>query len=291
MSSIKYYQESLKVNSVGILFHLLSSLFFTMLLGYVYTLITVFVPIIYFNFLVTFGVGLVLGVANRVLARLTNNRNKRSRIVLSLTSGLMVCYFQWTTYIVYLYQGQFPTPMEFFLGNVWIFNPSDFVNAILEINRVGAWSIFGIQFKGFVLTGIWIIEASILIILPITAIRKTEIYPYSEFLEKWYPKYTLSNDLESISTINKFTNDLSMDAVTAINSLKLGDAFRHTKIHLFYLKDEEHQYLTVEQIFIDGRGSGKKNRTIIINNLEVPNKIGEKILQTFEHKFERVDIF
>lgn len=125
---------------------------------------------------------------------------------------------------------------------------------------------------------------------PIVAIVKTKIYPYSEFLGKWYDKYTLFKDFESISTVTKLKGELSTDPLKSIDSLGKGTGLRHTKVHLFYLKHEDKQYLTFEKIFIEGQGKGKKNSSIAINNFQINKSDADLILEKYENKRERIEV-
>lgn len=126
--------------------------------------------------------------------------------------------------------------------------------------------------------------------MTLVGIYKTKAYPFSELLNKWYPKYTLLKDFESVSAIGNMTRNLETDPLKSIQELKYGSAYRHTKIHLFYLKDDPNQYLTFENVYVDNRGQGKKNRTIIINNFKIDKESAQKIFENFEHKRERTEV-
>lgn len=285
-----YYQESMKINPIGLTLSYVVCLILGLFLGYVYTLITIFMPIIYVNFLLTFGFGLTLGVINRILIRLTHNRYKKSQLIQAFISGVLANYFQWTAYILYAYNGDIPSLSDYLSNVHWIVVPQNFFHAIAEINKVGLWSIFGITFNGFGLTVIWMLEALIIIALPIVAVYRTKIYPYSELLGKWYPKYTLFKDFEYISTSNKLLKDLQLDTLSVLQGLGKGTGHRHSKIHLFYHKKEEKQYLTFETIFVEGQGKGKLNSNILINNFTIDKRTADLILDKFEHNKETVDI-
>lgn len=282
------YQESMKVNPIGLTVSYGVCLILALFLGYLYSSITIFMPIVYVNLLLTLGFGLTLGIVNRFLVRLTHNRNKKSQLIQALISGVLANYFQWTAYILYAFNKEVPSLPEFFANLHWVVIPQHFIQAITEINRVGVWSMFGVVFNGFVLTAIWVIEAFIIIALPVTAVYKTKIYPYSELLGQWYPKYTLFKDFEYLSTTNKLQKDLQVDAISAIQGLGKGIGHRHSKIHLFYHKDEVNQYLTFETRLIEGKG--KVNSSVLINNFTIDRKTAELILDSFEHQKEKVEI-
>ena len=249
------------------------------------------VPIIYFKILITFGLGITLGYIIKFMVRITHNRNQKSKITQALIFGILANYFQWTAYILFAYNGKAPNLTEFLLNLHWLIHPRVFIDAISEINKVGMWSIFGVVVNGFGLTFIWIMEALIIIAIPIVAIIKTKIYPYSELLNRWFPKYTLFKDFGSIAAVNAITKELQSDPIKTINSLGKGTGIRHSKAHLFYHKDEKVAYLTFEEIFIEDAGKGKKKKDIIINNFTINKGTAENILSQFDHKKERSDIF
>ncbi len=285
-----FYQESGQINPIKQGLSYVICIGLALILGYIYSVAVIFIPIVYLNFLITVGFGLILGLICRVIVRFSHNRSKKSQIIQAIVIGFLANYFQWTVYILYAYSGEIPTVGLYFSSLHWIMIPENFFAAMAEINQFGTWSIFGITFNGFGLAAIWFAEFLIIIAGPIVAIVKTKIYPYSELLNKWYDKYTLLKDFESISAVNNLTSELVSDPLKSIESLRKGSGLRHTKIHLFYLKDEDKQYLTFEKIFIEGQGKGKKNSSIVINNLKINKTDAELILENYENKRERIDI-
>ena len=221
---------------------------------------------------------------------MSQNRDKRSQIILAIITGLLANYFQWTAYILFAYKGTFPLLTEYLLNLHWIVVPENFLNAVMEISKTGLWSVFGVPVDGLVLVLVWILEAIIIGVIPIIAVYRTKIYPYSELLQKWYPKFTLFKDFEYLSSIGLMIENLKNDTFKTINSLTKGDGHRHCKIHLFYLREEAEQYLTFENVVIEGRGTGKEVRNIAINNFAIDKKTADAILEAFDHKKEGIEV-
>lgn len=287
-----FYHESGKIDLIKQSLTYILCIGLALVLGYVYSVVTVFLPIIYLNALISIGFGLSLGFICRALFRLNHNRSKRSRIILAIIFGLLANYFQWTTYILWAYEGAIPGINEYLENILWIMVPDNFIYAITEINRIGPWEIAGTQIKGFGLTTIWIIEFLIIMAGPIVAVLKTTIYPYSELQQKWYPKFTLFNDFQSVSGSSLLLKDLEENPLETIIGLGLGTGLRHTKIHVFYLKEENKQYLTFEKIYVESKQDGKTktNSSIIVNNFKISNSVAEDILAQFENNRERMDV-
>lgn len=283
-----YYKESEQINLIKEVFSYVICIVLASILGYLYAILTIFNPVLYLSFLTTVGFGFILGLICRGLVRLSHNRSKKHQIIQAIIIGILGNYAQWTAYILYVFNETVP-PFGLYIDNLhWFVFSENFFAAIVKINTVGIWSIFGITFKGFVLTIVWVIEFLIIAVLPVIAVIKAPTRPYSELLKKWYPKYTLIKDFESISTGNQFRGHLKSAPLEAIDSLQKGNGLRYSKIHLFYLKDEEAQYLTLEKIFIGGKG--KKDSSIIINNFLINQSDVEQIFKKYDYKKEQMGI-
>lgn len=285
-----FYEESGKTDPIkqGISYTICIGL--ALILGYLYSVTIIIIPIVYLNFLITIGFGVGLGLVCKTLVRFSHNRSRKSQITQAVATGLLASYFQWTAHILYAYNGGIPGIGFYFANIQWIMVPKNFFEAVSEINRIGTWAIFGITFNGFALTIIWLIEFLLILSGPIIAIVNTRIYPYSELHHKWYQKYTLFKDFEYLSTTNSLINGLANEPISTIENLGKGSGFRHTKVHVFYLKDEQKQFLTFEGVLIEGRGKGKRNSTIILNNFMISKSNAESILDKFENRRERIEV-
>ena len=278
-----YYQESGNINTPGLIAAYILYLAVTLVLGYAYTVFSLFIPFIYFTFIATIGFSLLLGLMCRLMIRMTHNRNKKSQMIQAVIVGVLANYFQWTAYIAFAYSGEIPSFTEFLSAISWIVIPVNFIEALVEINSIGLWSVFGIPFNGFALAFVWLLEAFIIMAGPVLAVRKAVPQPYSEASSKWFPMYTLEKEFESISPSETIITALTTDALNTLKQLGLGSGTRHTKVHLFYLENESLQFLTVEKIFYEDRGKGKKNSDVIIKNIAIDTKSAQNILNEFRH--------
>lgn len=284
------YQESVKTNLLGLIISIFIHLLGAFFLGYFYNALIIKIPLVYLNFLITFGLGLLLGYIIRITVRLSHNRNKRNQIIQAIVLGLLVNYFQWIAYLLFAYNDELPKFSEYAGHIFWIFHPSSFFELMAEVNKIGLWSIFGINLNGFILTLIWLVEALLIIGGPVFSVITTKIYPYSELLMKWYSKYTLLDEFASIYGETTLMKNLQTDCLKTIKELGKGTANRYSKIHLFYLPGEEHNYLTFEKINIESRGKARKTSKIILNNFRVDKDTANKILEQYGNKRERIEI-
>lgn len=285
-----FYEESGNINFLSSAISFLICGFLALVFGYVYSSLISIIPIVYANFLLTIVFGVSIAYLVKILVRLTHNRYRKSQMILALFTGIMANYFQWTTYILFLYNGGIPSINELFQNLHWLVVPENMFHNIIEINKFGSWGIFGIPFNGFVLTFIWILEALIIAGIPVLLIYKSNTFPYSEDLNKWYPKFTILKDFESISFMDSLTKSLLVEPISAIESLGKGHGLRHSKLHLYYLENEENQYLSFENIFVEQQGKGKTTKTLMINNFLISKQVAMELKEKYENKRERIEI-
>lgn len=286
-----FYQESETLNVPGIIIAFFSILIATFFLGYLYSILIIFIPLIYFNFFITVGLGMALGYLVKILIRLTHQRSRNSKLALAVLAGLFANLFQWLVYLIYAYLGEVPSLAAYFANFGIFIQPSNFISIIGEINRVGMWSIFGIDFSGGLLTIVWLFEFAMIMAIPIMAIWKSKVFPYSENERKWYGKYSLEEDFEMMHSVQHLLEPLQKDAFKTINELEEGNGLRHSKIHIYYLENERNQYLELEKIYFESGGEGKKTSVVILDNFRIDNQAAKMILAKFKNDKVKFPIF
>lgn len=285
-----YYRESGEVRPQNVAIAIFASLLLTFLLSYLYTLFILIIPVVYVNFLITLGYGLLLGLFVRLLLRLTHNRNRKYRFIIAAAVGLLANFFQWAAFIAYAISGHFPSVADYLAGIAAAASPLQFMAGVYEVNQAGTWSILNYTFTGIPLLAVWVLEFLILLAMPLIAVHKMNIYPYSEKLGKWYPKFTLHDNFEYIAGVEKLLQDLRQDPLAALQQLKPGSGWRHSRIHLYYSPEEQYQYLTVERIYIEKMGRGKTNTSPAILNLRITKPQADAIFHHFHHGKERIEV-
>jgi len=289
LNNYNYYAPSGKIDPVRSVISYAIGIAIAIVLGYAYSILTAIIPIIYANIILCFAVGGVLAFLNRFLFRLSNNRSIRSQIIHAIVLALVVNYVQWTTYVIYIFSAEVPSLTMVIKNLTWIFQGTDFFGAISEINTYGSWSLFGGVVKGFLLTGVWLVEFLIIMVIPLISAFNGKVYPFSETQNKWYKKYTLRRDFQSIASIENLQNGFAADPTKTIEDLGLGNANRYTKIHIFHLPNESNQYISFEKTHIDHKGN--KIKDIVINNLKIDEQTAKTIMANFENAVEKLDIF
>src|SRR5690606_24489630 len=228
--------------------------------------------------LCTSGLGIAIGMLCRILVRLTHSRPKKTYYVLAVIAGLFANYFQWTVLISYLYIGKIPWVPEYLNSLDRIMTPDIFIQIIVWANEIGIWEVAGHTFTGLELVSVWLIEFVIILGFPIWNAHKIVVNPYSESFNKWYPKYTLIKEFESISTVDSFLEDFQENPIETIEKLETGSGSRHSKIHIFFKENEIEQYLKVDRVYVSE--GGKRDKTVApwVPNVVIDAKTAKAIL-------------
>lgn len=283
-----FYQESERISKPMLLLSFLLLFVISFFMAYAYLAATLFIPV-FLNPFLTIGFGLALGLFNSGVFRITKNRSKNSRYSIAIASGLFALFFQWNVALCVAYTGHMPSFSLYFQSLNWINLPTDYFQSLADINETGWWKIGKIPINGFALTVVWILEAIIILAIPIAFVYKHAVYPFSEKENRWYPKYTLLRDFESIPVGGRLLNDLKNGVLEAIASLEKGSATRHTKIHIYFLPEEDFQYLTFERVNENGGGiNGRKH--IVLNNFKIDTATAKAILNTYANNREKNEI-
>jgi hypothetical protein len=189
-------------------------------------------------------------------------------------------------YILLAYEESYVSFGEYVPKLNLILSPSLFFGIISEINSIGLWTLIGgIVINGTVLTIVWLIEATIIFGASLLLISRSNIDPYAERNNRWYPKFTLDTDFESIPAISSYLPKLEKSPIEAIKSLGKSSILRIGKVHVYYIEGEEDQYLTLENIYLDDRG--KKETELILENFRIDDVTAKDLLDEFKHKRDR----
>ncbi len=259
-----------------------SSITWAFIISYIYGVIIAVSPLVYFNFFITVGFGLTLGYGVRIISKLSSIIDKKTSTKISLASGALGIYFSWVVYILY-FLAQDSLFDSYFIEPFLVFNPIEVFQIITEINTHGLWEIFGIPFNGWILAIIWMIEAAIIMIVSTLVVKNQPQSPFSLRHDKWYKKYILHKDFESIALQENFRKDLATNCKEVIGLLGNGLAYHHAMISIFFLEEENEQYLTVENVRNDK--SGKRiNSTEVTHLLPISRDEAKELIEKYHGK-------
>lgn len=277
-----YYQESGKANPIGLLITFLVLLTVAIVFGYLYSMLTVYIILPYFNFFLTVGFGLLLAFTLRLITHFTKNRNKTSRYVLAALGGLMGILFSWVAYILYTYIGNFPSMVDYIKNIPNIINPKIF-QGINYISQQGYWSIGEIVPSSRQLWGIWFIEAVIILFPSLFFTFRGKKHPFSEIHNKWFKKHTLDRYFEPFYSSQKIEQSLDIDPLQTMEDLGKGDAFKHSKVHLYYLEEAEEAFVNIDLVQENRDGKGKPQVEVILEPYKIKQSVAKEILSKYHH--------
>jgi len=178
MESQKFeaYRHSGKYSMKGPVLAVLLSAVAALALGLLYTKLMQWIPLIYFNFLLTAGYGFAFGWVIAKILRSTKTRNTAVAVICGLIGGMFALYGEWSAHIRNLFEVKslLLMPDQVFVG-------------MQVLYEFGSWSLKGGDAVSGVLLGIvWVAEAVTIIgfsvVLPYKAIADV---PFCERNQCW----------------------------------------------------------------------------------------------------------
>ncbi|GAB5399934.1 MAG: hypothetical protein Aureis2KO_15190 [Aureisphaera sp.] len=239
-------------------------------------------PVIYLGFVVTIGFGLIFGILYRVISKVAKVRDSNFIIYSSLGVLALGMYFSWSAYLLHLY-GEL---MEYFPNVGLLFTPGWVVRRIQELYTYGSWGVTGdTTVSGLPLAVIWIVEAAIIVFTAFRVLKGYEISPFSQRFNKWFIKYKLHDEYQSLADAQMFFDMEGNTLSEKIGNLGKGKAMRYGRISLFMLQNAGEAYLLYENIGRDSKGK-KETGTTVINHLIVPRTEAEQLIKKYYGKKE-----
>jgi hypothetical protein len=164
----------------------------SLVLSIIYVALQWFIPFIYLNVFITVGFGLGLAIAGYLAVRFAKIRNPYVGVLLGVAAGLAGLYSQWALYMSLMSQA------DGNIAGVWaktsfnlstyllvLLHPSVLFQAMPALNEVGTFSIKSAQVSGILLWIVWLIEALIIVAIPVFATWSFAAAPFSELTSKW----------------------------------------------------------------------------------------------------------
>ena len=291
MNSINFYKPEKNANLLFLLVWIILMLSITISLSYLYCLSSLYMPIIYFSVLITCFYGLSIGYLVRFTSKIFRITSKRDIVYLSIFCGVISIYASWVAYLTSLEGPSYSNSIfDSYLTNsdYWL-NPFLLFEIMNNISKVGLWEIFGTgtPVTGTLLWIVWIAEALILIFAPLLAIKSYQVAPFSARSNKWYKKFILNDQFNTIINIDKTLSELAQNPEKTMNNFSIGETNRHSIVSIHYLREESKQYLKIDNVRYDRKGKLIHKKTAI-NNLEISTQSAESIIKKY---FTQKDFF
>lgn len=275
------YRYSGKYSIAGLLLACVLSCIVALFAAYLYNVLIAVIPFVYINFFFTVGFGAVLGYTVKFACRFSRIRNSMVMLYVAGGTAVVANYFQWVACFSYL-SGDTLSFDNYLSWLDLILYPVTFLDFLKQVNQYGFWQIGGITFTDVALTIIWIIEFFTIAAACLFIVYKHPIVPYSETLEKLYPKYRINYQFSSIGAKNLFIENLQAAPVAAIAALGYGTATRYSEVYIYFLEREEVQYVSVSNISVPGKG--REKTTPVIELLKITTVQAREIMDKFGSK-------
>lgn len=154
--------------------------------GWIYAYAIFYIPFIYIAFLLTLGFGFALAFSNLHVFRFARVRNETVFQIASLTAVVVGFYMHWAAWVALLIRswGEQITGLEAAIQPVALWE------TIWEINSVGAWTLFDVEFTGGLLWLIWAVEAAMIFGVALRIGHGLFVdVPFCEQCESWCKKH------------------------------------------------------------------------------------------------------
>jgi hypothetical protein len=100
------------------------------------------------------------------------------------------------------------------------FNPIELFQLISDLSSKGSWLIFGYTPKGRVLEIVWLLEASIIMIMTSTmAIMEVKKQPFCDKCNSWTERKTIPENTSHVENVKEFVSSLERNDVSELIKL------------------------------------------------------------------------
>ena len=177
-----YYRPSGQAPMAGIAIGVLCGGLAGAVLAFVYSYAILYIPIVgYVTFILSLGFGGLTGFATGLALR---HGKVRSTWAAWATGGLVAAITFYCSWVVWIYALFHRADVQVPLGQIFM-HPSSLWTLIVEVNKVGAWTIKGSTPTGAILWIFWGSEA-LLILVPAVVCAALPIRdPFCEACERW----------------------------------------------------------------------------------------------------------
>tara|TARA_Y100000782_G_C10167314_1_gene258184 strand:+ start:96 stop:980 length:885 start_codon:yes stop_codon:yes gene_type:complete len=253
------YYQSLKSTSFFLKSLLaITGLILVELLAFGYGVLVFLNPAFFLGFILPVLYGIVFSTGFRALARLFHVREKKFIVALGVLLNLIGIYSSWGVYFLWSIDPELVKAG--FMENFFIIlEPSNFSESLVSLYHHNYLEIGMIDWKvnGIFLVIAWLLEFVIMFTVPFLLFKKIRITPYSINFNKWYPKYVLYDEYGYVEDLEHFNMLEGQTIVEKIKALGRGGPSRITKVCIYFIENENEQYISFENATRDLSGKGE----------------------------------
>lgn len=271
-TKLEKYHESGKIGLLSPIILLVFGVIGGLILGAIYSYGISYIPFIYLNALLAIGLGMGIAFLTNSAGKIGKVRNRGVMAIFGLINGLIALYVQWVVWIHIL------------LDDLWIWKPNEVWEIIQLILPEGTWSIgrsSDLAVSGTPLAIVWIIEALIIILIPMFSAILNSVY--CEECERWVNdekelKFAINEDIEQLKTeleSGNLTLLKTLEKLSEENELK-----NHFKLNYAICTECNHTaYMSLEKVIIevDKKGNSKANTTELFEHLMISRTVFDEL--------------
>lgn len=251
---LKRYEISGKAPTLNLGFIFIIGIFIMFLLGLLYSCLTTFIPIPYFNIFVLLGFSYAIAHIGYFLSNTFKIRNKVASMVITTILALFATYFQWG-FFIYIISSEKITPFNDLSYIIdLLLDIRYLIDIIIELNSVGVWEIDSVIYTGTSLWLIWSGEVLLTLILSLRIYHKFALKPFSEKDNQWFHKAKILTDFEYIHLKRTFLDGFYNNPVDALMSLEKGNGIRQSNVYIFSSKSQDTFLISIENSIVNNKG-------------------------------------
>lgn len=263
------------------------------ILSFVYTYAVWYIPFIYINFFITFFTGVGAFLVIKKITRFAKSRNKVYNTALGLLAGLTLFYINWVVWVDLVANSSesynagnrigFTVSSSSIGQLIALFtHPGMLWEAAWQINAVGTWGIRGATISGGFLTVFWVIEAAMLVGVPVLSSLVADIEPFDEASNEWAEKQEAASVFDFIEDPQALKTQLEARNYAGLQALqvKSDSAINYSQLTAYYIATGDVFYLSItnQKGKYDKEGKLEHTSSDVVNFIEVPRKICQELL-------------
>ncbi len=267
-TSHSYYKHSGAFSPLAPVIVLGSGIIGAIILSFIYSYATYYIPFVYLNILLTIGLGLGLGAIVGIAGMHSKVRNNALMALFGIIIGLVAEYGQWVFWILA------ESKQKLFL-----LNPADLFVIIQYLAVDGVWSIRSFTPTGNILYSIWFVEAAIIIVTTtLMSVFFLNTSPFCEKCNEWADKKETLFPLGFPINSEKLKTELekgNFSALTLLGTAKPSSA-QFTTVELQYCPHCNDLYLisvTSSTMTVNSKGEQKEDKNEIVQNLIIDQRV------------------
>lgn len=281
MSSI-YYKPSGRYSFFSLSMLFCCGLLCALLLTIIYIALQWIIPFIYLNLFLAIGLALVAFKGLGFLHKLFKLRNVNMAFLSSGFIMLIAFYFHWVIFALLMFGESREQSITYLWSSLqheadfWFLfsHPTYLLRQVSTLNAQGTFSINGMLIQGWLLWGIWFIEAVLLIGIPILSQIFGQVFkPFSEKNLRWMRLRKLPAYYPYIDDVAMLEQALLLGDTTCLQPLVNNGEHPAQYAQLFVYEDpkDTYQYLLVYNIRTSKtrRGALRKHKVPIIEYLRL----------------------